>query len=118
MHTLDTPVFDADNHYYEALDAFTRHRGPPHRRPTTETGARSPAHTMFDPSWECDVNGIVDLKGDDRVIFGSDWPHIEGLPEPTDWVAELQKLDAPATARIMGGNVSILKRTPAGKVTA
>jgi len=24
MHTLDTPVFDADNHYYEALDAFTR----------------------------------------------------------------------------------------------
>src|ERR1700733_15366739 len=28
MHTLDTPVFDADNHYYEALDAFTRHLDP------------------------------------------------------------------------------------------
>jgi len=24
MPTLDAPVFDADNHYYEALDAFTR----------------------------------------------------------------------------------------------
>ena len=22
------PVFDADNHYYEALDAFTRHLDP------------------------------------------------------------------------------------------
>ena len=28
MTTLDTPVFDADNHYYEALDAFTRHLDP------------------------------------------------------------------------------------------
>ena len=28
MHTLDSPVFDADNHYYEALDAFTRHLDP------------------------------------------------------------------------------------------
>jgi hypothetical protein len=25
MPTIDYPVFDADNHYYEALDAFTRH---------------------------------------------------------------------------------------------
>ena len=28
MHTLDAPVFDADNHYYEALDAFTRYLDP------------------------------------------------------------------------------------------
>src|SRR3974390_1671739 len=28
MHTLDAQVFDADNHYYEALDAFTRHLDP------------------------------------------------------------------------------------------
>ena len=28
MHTVDSPVFDADNHYYEALDAFTRHLDP------------------------------------------------------------------------------------------
>jgi hypothetical protein len=25
---LPHPVFDADNHYYEALDAFTRHLDP------------------------------------------------------------------------------------------
>ena len=28
MHAVDSPVFDADNHYYEALDAFTRHLDP------------------------------------------------------------------------------------------
>ncbi len=65
-------------------------------------------HVWINPFWEDDVNEIVDLMGDDRVIFGSDWPHIEGLPEPTDWVTELQKLDADAVARIMGGNVSVL----------
>ena len=27
MHAVDSPVFDADNHYYEALDAFTRRIG-------------------------------------------------------------------------------------------
>jgi predicted TIM-barrel fold metal-dependent hydrolase len=71
-------------------------------------------HVWINPFWEDDVNEIVDFMGDDRVIFGSDWPHIEGLPEPTDWVTELQKLDAAATARIMGENVSTLnERQPA-----
>src|SRR5258705_5899488 len=28
MEKLDHPVFDCDNHYYEALDAFTRHLDP------------------------------------------------------------------------------------------
>ena len=32
MHAVDSPVFDADNHYYEALDAFTRHIEPQYRK--------------------------------------------------------------------------------------
>jgi len=28
MDELGYPAFDADNHYYEALDAFTRHLAP------------------------------------------------------------------------------------------
>ncbi len=72
-------------------------------------------HVWINPFWEDDVNEIVDLMGDERVIFGSDWPHIEGLPEPRDWATELQKLDADAVARIMGGNVSALnERQPEG----
>ena len=30
IHTLGFRPFDADNHYYEALDAFTRHLDPRH----------------------------------------------------------------------------------------
>jgi predicted TIM-barrel fold metal-dependent hydrolase len=72
-------------------------------------------HVWINPFWEDDVNEIVALMGDDRVIFGSDWPHIEGLPEPTDWVTELQKLDPDSVPKIMGGNVSELnQRQPAG----
>ncbi len=71
-------------------------------------------HIWINPFWEDDVNEIVDLMGDDRVIFGSDWPHIEGLPEPTEWVTELQKLDAASVPKIMGGNVGELNvRRPA-----
>ena len=28
QHGLDFAAFDGDNHYYEALDAFTRHLDP------------------------------------------------------------------------------------------
>ena len=62
----------------------------------------------INPFWEDDVEEIVDLMGDDRVIFGSDWPHVEGLPEPTDWVTELQKLPASSVPKIMGANTSEL----------
>ncbi len=65
-------------------------------------------HVWINPFWEDDVDEIVDLVGDDRVIFGSDWPHVEGLPEPTDWVTELQKLPPESVSKIMGGNVSEL----------
>lgn len=65
-------------------------------------------HVWINPFWEDDVDEIVELMGDDRVIFGSDWPHVEGLPEPTDWSTELQKLPSESVAKIMGGNVSEL----------
>ena len=71
-------------------------------------------HVWINPFWEDDVDEIVELMGDDRVIFGSDWPHVEGLPEPTDWVTELQKLPRESVAKIMGGNVAELnERRPA-----
>jgi len=71
-------------------------------------------HIWINPFWEDDVNEILDFMGDDRVIFGSDWPHIEGMQEPTDWVTELQKQEPASVAKIMGGNVSVLnERQPA-----
>jgi predicted TIM-barrel fold metal-dependent hydrolase len=71
-------------------------------------------HVWINPFWEDDVDEIVSLVGEDRVIFGSDWPHVEGLPQPTDWVTELQKLPADAVPKIMGANTAELNvRRPA-----
>jgi predicted TIM-barrel fold metal-dependent hydrolase len=67
-------------------------------------------HIWINPFWEDDVNEVVDLMGAERVIFGSDWPHIESLPEPLDYLSELQKFDAASQRRIMRDNVRELNQ--------
>ena len=52
--------------------------------------------------------------GADRVIFGSDWPHIEGMPEPLDYVGEISKFDAAKKRRILRENaLELNERRPA-----
>jgi predicted TIM-barrel fold metal-dependent hydrolase len=46
----------------------------------------------------------VDVIGADRVLFGSDWPHLEGRPEPIDYMPHLHKLDDASVRRIMREN--------------
>jgi predicted TIM-barrel fold metal-dependent hydrolase len=65
-------------------------------------------HVWINPFWEDDVNEIVEWMGPDRVIFGSDWPHIEGMPSPLDYVVELKELPAEARRRILFDNVAEL----------
>ena len=43
-------------------------------------------HVWMNPFWEDDVYEIIELMGADHVIFGSDWPHIEGMPTPLDYL--------------------------------
>jgi predicted TIM-barrel fold metal-dependent hydrolase len=49
-------------------------------------------HVWVNPFWEDDLETVVDQMGADRVIFGSDWPHIEALPHPLDYVPETKPL--------------------------
>lgn len=62
----------------------------------------------INPFWEDDVHQIVELMGVDRVIFGSDWPHIEGMPRPLDYVDELKRFDDADRKRILLDNVTEL----------
>ena len=50
-------------------------------------------HIWINPFWEDDVHEVVEHMGADRVIFGSDWPHIEGMPRPLDYAVELKGFD-------------------------
>ncbi len=65
-------------------------------------------NVWMNPFWEDDVYEIADLMGTDRVIFGSDWPHIEGMPEPLDYVRELKDFDASARRLILLDNAAEL----------
>ncbi|HZO10403.1 MAG TPA: amidohydrolase family protein [Myxococcota bacterium] len=62
-------------------------------------------HAWINPFWEDDVHEIVDLMGPERVIFGSDWPHIEGMPQPLDYLVDLAKFDAKTQRLILRDNV-------------
>ena len=57
------------------------------------------------PFWEDRFTEIVPMVGSDRVVFGSDWPHPEGLKDPITFVDELEGLSEDDKAKIMGGNM-------------
>jgi predicted TIM-barrel fold metal-dependent hydrolase len=57
------------------------------------------------PFHEEDPIGLVGLLGPDRVLFGSDFPHPEGMSDPISFVDELSSLPHDVVAKIMGGNL-------------
>jgi predicted TIM-barrel fold metal-dependent hydrolase len=61
-------------------------------------------HLYLTPYPEDDVLPLVELMGDEHVLFGSDYPHPEGLAEPNAFVDLLDGLDADAIRRIMASN--------------
>jgi predicted TIM-barrel fold metal-dependent hydrolase len=58
------------------------------------------------PFLEDDVLGIVELLGADHVLFGSDFPHPEGIGDPITFVDELEGLPRDDVVKIMGGNTA------------
>ncbi|MBV1893613.1 MAG: amidohydrolase [Ilumatobacteraceae bacterium] len=57
------------------------------------------------PFHEEDPQGLIDLIGSDHVIFGSDYPHVEGLANPLSYRDELAGIADDDVAKIMGGNM-------------
>jgi predicted TIM-barrel fold metal-dependent hydrolase len=57
------------------------------------------------PFWEDSVTGLIDLIGADRVCFGSDYPHPEGLDDPVAWADQLGDTSAADLERIMSANM-------------
>jgi len=61
---------------------------------------------FVNPFWEDDVADLVGLMGPTHVLFGSDYPHPEGLAEPLDYLGYLDEAHiAPdVQRRIMSDN--------------
>jgi predicted TIM-barrel fold metal-dependent hydrolase len=60
------------------------------------------------PFHEEDPKGLVAILGADRVLFGSDYPHPEGMADPITFVDDLEGLADEDVRMIMGGNLSRL----------
>lgn len=62
----------------------------------------------INPFWEDDVHEVARIMGADRVLFGSDWPHIEGMPDPLNYLPELKAFSDEDQRRILLDNVTEL----------
>ena len=65
------------------------------------------------PFHEEDPIGLCNLIGIDNVIFGSDYPHPEGMSDPITFVDELTDLAHDDIAQVMGGNLARLMNVSA-----
>ncbi len=65
------------------------------------------------PFWEEDLGALAELLGEDNILFGSDYPHPEGLENPRSYVDELAHLPEDLQVKLMGGNLARLMGVPA-----
>jgi predicted TIM-barrel fold metal-dependent hydrolase len=57
------------------------------------------------PYYEDDMALLKDALGVERLLFGSDFPHAEGLPEPTDYVKDIPTFSDDEVRSVMRDNV-------------
>lgn len=65
-------------------------------------------HISVSPFPEDDVQALVERIGADRVLFGSDYPHPEGLAEPLQYVELLPRCSAEQIQMVMRDNTAAL----------
>ena len=61
-------------------------------------------HVWVSPYYEDDITELKRLIGADRILFGSDFPHAEGLGQPMAFVEDLEGLSAGDIRLIMREN--------------
>jgi predicted TIM-barrel fold metal-dependent hydrolase len=70
-------------------------------------------HVWVTPYLEEDLLALANLIGVERILFGSDWPHGEGVASPLDFTKELGGFDESDVQRIMHDNCEELLGSPA-----
>jgi predicted TIM-barrel fold metal-dependent hydrolase len=76
-------------------------------------------HVWVTPYYEEDLRKLADLIGTERVLFGSDWPHGEGLADPLTFTKELHAFSEVEIAMVMRQNSLDLLGVPTlGRVDA
>jgi predicted TIM-barrel fold metal-dependent hydrolase len=88
------PLFhDLDDIYRKMPQNFAEHPLEVFRR-----------NIWVSPFWEGSVSDVVETVGWDKVMFGSDYPHPEGLAEPKGYFKYAEGMDRRRTYDFMGDN--------------
>jgi predicted TIM-barrel fold metal-dependent hydrolase len=61
-------------------------------------------HVWITPYYEEDLRHLADTIGVDHVLFGSDWPHGEGLADPLSFADELSAFTPDEVWKVMHDN--------------
>ena len=61
-------------------------------------------HVWVTPYLEDDLQALAELVGVERILFGSDWPHGEGVAQPLDFAKELKVFGEADARRILRDN--------------
>jgi predicted TIM-barrel fold metal-dependent hydrolase len=67
------------------------------------------------PYYEDDLSALRDVLGADRVLMGSDYPHAEGLAEPTAYIKDLENFGyTPEESRLVmrDNGLALAQRRP------
>jgi predicted TIM-barrel fold metal-dependent hydrolase len=86
-------------------------RGPSRSRlprPDEEPSAIYKRHFWISPYYEDPWTDVIAAAGASQVVFGSDWPHPEGLPAPLDMLEELGSVSPDDVRKIMRENSAAL----------
>jgi predicted TIM-barrel fold metal-dependent hydrolase len=62
-------------------------------------------HVLVAPYPEEQLARVADVAGWDCLVFGSDFPHSEGLPDPLQYVSQLQGVDDEKVRKVMRTNL-------------
>jgi predicted TIM-barrel fold metal-dependent hydrolase len=73
-------------------------------------------HVWVSPYYEDELAGLRDLVGADHMLMGSDFPHAEGLAEPSSYIKDLENFGfTPEESRLVmrDNGVELSQRRPA-----
>jgi predicted TIM-barrel fold metal-dependent hydrolase len=76
-------------------------------------------HVWVAPYYEDDMAMLKEALGIDRLLFGSDFPHAEGLPEPIAFVEDIPTFGPDEVRKVMRDNVlELISARPAPAASA
>ena len=65
-------------------------------------------NVWINPFWEDSIPEVIEHMGAGQVIYGSDWPHMEGMEDPRDIFEELDGVSLADQEKILRTNTAAL----------